>query len=68
VLDQACKRGIVLDVQPSQVARLRTEEYPLPARRPRNSRLNLAKLEKVFNLKMPPWQQGVQRMLDEIQL
>ncbi|EPN04357.1 dTDP-4-dehydrorhamnose reductase, partial [Pseudomonas syringae pv. actinidiae ICMP 19070] len=44
-----------------------TEAYPLPAPRPHNSRLALGKLETTFQLKMPPWQQGAQRMLDEIQ-
>lgn len=68
VLDYASKMGCELKVQANQVGAIRTEDYPVPATRPRNSRLNLAKLEKTFNLKMPPWQQGVQRMLDEIQL
>lgn len=68
VLDHASRRGCALRVSAGQVGAIRTEDYPLPAARPRNSRLNLAKLEKAFNLKMPPWQQGVQRMLDEIQL
>lgn len=68
VLDYASKQGITLKVGANQITPLRTEDYPVSATRPRNSRLNLAKLEKVFNLKMPPWQQGVQRMLDEIQL
>nr|WP_218176360.1 dTDP-4-dehydrorhamnose reductase [Pseudomonas putida] len=68
VLQHACRQGCSLKVSPEQVGAIRTEDYPVPAARPRNSRLNLAKLEKAFNLKMPPWQQGVQRMLDEIQL
>ncbi|WP_349976066.1 dTDP-4-dehydrorhamnose reductase [Pseudomonas sp. WHRI 8519] len=68
VFDYASKMGAELKVHADQVGAIRTEDYPVPATRPRNSRLNLAKLEKTFNLKMPPWQQGVQRMLDEIQL
>ena len=68
VLQHASRQGCALKVSPEQVEAIATEDYPVPAARPRNSRLNLAKLEKVFNLKMPPWQQGVQRMLDEIQL
>ncbi|WP_286953226.1 MULTISPECIES: dTDP-4-dehydrorhamnose reductase [unclassified Pseudomonas] len=66
----ACARnnGYALKVQAEQVGAIRTDDYPSPATRPRNSRLDLTKLENTFNLKMPPWQQGVQRMLDEIQL
>ncbi len=68
VLQHASSHGCSLKVSADQVGAIRTEDYPVPASRPRNSRLNLGKLEKAFNLKMPPWQQGVQRMLDEIQL
>jgi len=39
--------------------------YPTPARRPLNSRLDTARLEKTFDLTLPPWQQGVARMLAE---
>jgi dTDP-4-dehydrorhamnose reductase len=68
VLAYARSQGCTLKVAAEHVGAIGTEDYPVPAARPRNSRLNLAKLERVFNLKMPPWQQGVQRMLDEIQL
>lgn len=68
VLAYASRQGCVLKVNAEQVEAIDTKDYPVPALRPLNSRLNLTKLEKAFNLKMPPWQQGVQRMLDEIQL
>jgi dTDP-4-dehydrorhamnose reductase len=44
-----------------------TSAFPTPARRPHNSRLNTAKLQQAFRLTLPPWQQGVARMLAEIQ-
>ena len=37
--------------------------YPTAARRPHNSRLNNRKLEKAFGLQLPPWQQGVERVV-----
>ena len=40
--------------------------YPVPARRPLNSRLNTSRLQQAFGLHMPPWQQGVNRLLAEI--
>lgn len=43
-----------------------TSAFPTPAKRPHNSRLNTAKLQANFGLQLPPWQQGVQRMLQEI--
>ncbi|MCK2111294.1 MULTISPECIES: dTDP-4-dehydrorhamnose reductase [Pseudomonas] len=66
VLKDALCRGISLKVNADQVSAINTDAYPAPAPRPRNSRLALGKLESTFKLKMPPWQQGVQRMLDEI--
>ena len=35
---------------------INTEEYPLPARRPRNSRLNTSRLTTAFGIKLSPWQ------------
>ena len=67
VLEHAEQSGITLEVAADQLGAIATEAYPLPAPRPRNSRLALGKLEHAFQLKMSPWQQGVQRMLNEIQ-
>ncbi|WP_313731299.1 dTDP-4-dehydrorhamnose reductase [Pseudomonas sp.] len=67
VLAHASRQGVALKVSAEQVGAISTEAYPVPAPRPRNSRLASGKLESTFTLKMPPWQQGVQRMLDEIQ-
>ena len=39
---------------------------PTPAQRPANSRLDTRKLRHAFGLVLPAWQQGVERMLDEI--
>ncbi len=40
--------------------------FPTPAKRPLNSRLCTHKLQQAFGLVLPPWQQGVDRMLAEI--
>lgn len=37
--------------------------YPTAARRPHNCRLDNNKLERAFGLRLPPWQQGVERVL-----
>ena len=49
-----------------EVAAVPTEAFPLPAPRPRNSRLDTERLQQTFKLVLPPWQQGVERMLTEI--
>lgn len=43
-----------------------TTQYPTPAQRPLNSRLNTDKLRQTFSLHLPDWQSGVTRMLMEV--
>jgi dTDP-4-dehydrorhamnose reductase len=43
-----------------------TSAFPTAAQRPHNSRLNTTRLQATFGLTLPPWQQGVERMLAEI--
>ena len=50
----------------SEVAPVPTTAYTTPAKRPLNSRLCTAKLQQAFRLVLPPWQQGVERLLAEI--
>jgi len=50
----------------AEVAPVPTSAFPTPATRPLNSRLSTAKLQQTFGLVLPPWQQGVNRMLAEI--
>lgn len=48
------------------IAAVPTSAFPTPAKRPLNSRLNTRKLQQAFGVVLPPWQQGVDRMLAEI--
>ncbi len=43
-----------------------TSEYPTPAIRPMNSRLNLTKLESTFLIKMPDWKKSLLLCMDEM--
>ena len=45
-----------------------TSAFPTAARRPHNSRLDTSKLQDTFGLRLPPWQDGVARMLSEIEI
>ena len=49
-----------------EIAPVPTSAFPTPAQRPLNSRLATLKLQNAFGLVLPPWQQGVNRMLAEI--
>ena len=66
VIDWARTHGLPVKVAPEFVRPVSTGEYPTPARRPLNSRLDTSKLRHAFGLQLPPWQQGVERMLMEI--
>jgi dTDP-4-dehydrorhamnose reductase len=50
----------------TEIAPVPTSAFPTPAKRPINSRLDTRKLENSFGLVLPPWQQGVNRLLTEI--
>ncbi len=65
VLDYAQQKGIPLKLAPSDIKAVSSSEYPTPAQRPLNSRLNTTKLQQTFNIYLPPWQNGVTHMLDE---
>jgi len=66
VLNLARQAGIELKVAAENVIPVPTSAFPLPARRPLNSRLNARKLQTTFDVHLPLWQDGVARMLDEV--
>lgn len=64
VIEFARAHGETLAVE--AVNPIATTEYPSPANRPLNSRLDTAKLRDAFSLRLPHWQTDVTRMLREI--
>lgn len=66
VIERARAMGVPIKVEPNAVRPIATAQYPTPARRPLNSRLDTSKLCQAFGLVMPPWQAGVERLLAEI--
>jgi dTDP-4-dehydrorhamnose reductase len=63
VIEFARDKGESLAVE--TISPIPTAEYPTPASRPLNSRLNTQKLRDSFSLHLPDWQSGVTRMLME---
>ena len=43
-----------------------TAEFPTPAKRPADSRMDCSKLERVFGLRQPAWQGSVARIVDTL--
>jgi dTDP-4-dehydrorhamnose reductase len=55
--------GISLRVTPGNIHPITTLEYPVPAQRPMNSRLDCRFIETVFGLRMPHWETCVDHSL-----
>lgn len=48
------------------VEEITTDEFPTPAKRPQNSRLDCAALERDFGIKRPDWREELRHILTEI--
>jgi dTDP-4-dehydrorhamnose reductase len=68
VIEWARNHGMPVKVAAQAVLPVPTTAYPTPARRPLNSRLDTRKLQAAFDLRLPHWQGGVERMLTEVNL
>lgn len=66
VLDRAGLEGIAIKAPPGAVDPVPTSAFPLPAKRPLNSRLDTTKLQRTFGLRLPHWQEGVIRVIHEL--
>ena len=66
VIDWARTHGLPVKVAIDAIKAVPTSAYPTAAQRPLNSRLDTRKLRSAFGLTLPHWQDGVQRMLQEI--
>lgn len=50
----------------ARVRRIPTAEYPTPARRPANSRLDCARLKSVYGIALPDWQSSARACVEEL--
>ena len=66
VIEHARRAGLATKVAPEAIQPIPSSAYPVPAKRPQNSRLDTQKLQRAFDLLLPPWQHGVERMLSEL--
>ena len=66
VIEFARRSGVAVTVPSDAIEPVPTSAYPLPAPRPANSRLDTSKLRSTFGLVMPPWEAGVDRMLESL--
>ena len=66
VVSEALAVGKPLKLSPDSIRAITSSEYPTPARRPANSRLDTSKLRGLFGLELPNWQSGVRHILQQI--
>jgi dTDP-4-dehydrorhamnose reductase len=66
VIDRARQSGVPIRVRQDALSKIATKDYPLPAPRPHNSRMNTTKLRETFGVSMPDWHVGVDQVLAQI--
>ena len=66
VVDKALKNGMILKLTLDQIHPISTAEYPLPAKRPKNSRLDISVLSNALALHIPDWSVHVDRVIDQL--
>jgi dTDP-4-dehydrorhamnose reductase len=66
VIEFARAAGVPVKVAAEAIEAVPTSAFPTPAVRPKNSRLDTTKLQSAFRLTLPPWQNGVDRVLREL--
>jgi dTDP-4-dehydrorhamnose reductase len=63
IFDGAREHGAKLKVV--SLKAIGSHEYPTRAVRPRNSRLDMSRVQKVFDIHMPDWKEGLAECLEE---
>ncbi len=66
VKDLVKKTQFNIKVKSGAIHPIPAAEFPTPAPRPSNSRLDTQKFQSTFQLRLPHWQSGVTRMLSEM--
>lgn len=66
VVEFANQLGVRTKVQAGGIQPIPTEAYPLPAPRPKNSRLSTDKIKATFGIDIPDWTVDVEQVLKQI--
>lgn len=66
VIERARAAGLPVRVPPGGIRAIASHEYATEAKRPANSVLDCSKLQAAFGLRLPPWQEGVDHVLDQL--
>jgi dTDP-4-dehydrorhamnose reductase len=66
VVTKANALGLKTKIAPDAIRAITTKEYPMPAPRPSNSRLDTSKVMSVFGLNLPSWRDEVAIVLEKL--
>ncbi|MFM2084762.1 MAG: hypothetical protein RLY95_1580 [Pseudomonadota bacterium] len=66
LIAKARAMGFPIKVSSDAIHAVPSEAFPSPAKRPHNSRLNCSKLTTSFGIAPPPWQQGIDILLERL--
>lgn len=66
IVELANQVGVKTKIQAQEIQPIPTEAYPLPAPRPKNSRLSIKKIRETFGLDIPDWSVDVERVLKQV--
>ena len=59
-------RSAALGGPSATVRRITTADYPTPARRPANSRLDCSKLQRLYGIALPPWRVSLESCVERL--
>ena len=65
IVDLGFQAGLKLTVSSKNVNPISTKEYPTPARRPQNSRMDSSKLESALDIELPDWKSQLDLTFNE---
>ena len=65
VIDGARQRGVAIKVRDENIRPVTSDQFPTPAKRPANSRLDTRKFREAFGIDFPNWQDGVNKLLED---
>ncbi|WP_018900909.1 dTDP-4-dehydrorhamnose reductase [Rhizobium sp. 2MFCol3.1] len=66
IIETARLAGKPIRVASDAIRAITSAEYPTPAKRPTNSRLDTSKFRGTFNLSLPQWQAGIDHILQQM--
>jgi dTDP-4-dehydrorhamnose reductase len=66
ILEDAARYALLPAQHLPQLKSIPSEEYPVAAARPKNSRLAVDRISKRFGIALPDWKQGLARCIEEM--